>query len=56
MALGWLAIGGNFAFVSSGTYMIWSWDIMEPMAYFLTSAGSIYLSTQFFKFYQDYNN
>ena len=39
MILGLFALIGNFGFVAVGTYSIWSWDIVEPMAYFLSSAG-----------------
>lgn len=35
MALGLIALIGNFTFVGVGTYSIWSWDIVEPMAFFL---------------------
>jgi len=31
---GLLVVGGHFAFVSIGTYYVWSWDIVEPLAYF----------------------
>jgi hypothetical protein len=56
MVLGLGALIGQFSFVAVGTYSIWSWDIVEPMAYFLTLTGSIYISTHFFKFYDDYSN
>lgn len=26
---------GHFSFVGAGTYVIYSWDIVEPMVYFL---------------------
>lgn len=50
MIIGLVALLSQFSFVALGTYSIWSWDIMEPMAYFITSAGSIYLTAHFFKF------
>jgi len=56
MVAGLVALTGQFVFVAYGTYSLWSWDIMEPMAYFLTSAGSIYLTAQFFRFQDDYSN
>ncbi|EAR89938.1 transmembrane protein, putative (macronuclear) [Tetrahymena thermophila SB210] len=56
MSLGLFALVGQFCFVGFGTYHVWSWDIVEPMAYFLTSAGVIYLNTHFFKYFQDYSN
>jgi len=49
-------IQGEFAFVWSGIYIIWSWDIMEPMVYFQTFGASIFLASQFFKFHNDYDN
>jgi len=39
MVAGLAALIGQFGFVAYGTYTLWSWDIMEPMAYFLTSAA-----------------
>lgn len=36
--------------------MIWCWDIIEPIAYFSTLAGSIFLSLHFFRYYDDYSN
>lgn len=43
MYLDLLAITGNIAFIWGGTYVVYSWDIIEPWAYFITSAASIYL-------------
>jgi hypothetical protein len=41
--------------VAVGTYHIWSWDIVEPMAYFINLGGVIFLSRHFFNFYDDYS-
>jgi len=56
MSLGILALLGHGAFVGVGTYVVYSWDIMEPMVYFITLAASIGLSVQFFKTFDDYSN
>ena len=37
-------IEAQFIFVWYGTYFYWSWDIIEPMAYFSTSMGVIFLN------------
>lgn len=47
---------GQFGFVGVGTYVVYSWDIMEPMAYFLGLAGSIALSAMYFRIQSDYSN
>jgi len=47
---------GQFSFVGIGTYVVFSWDVIEPMAYFLNLAGSIALSTLYFRLYNDYSN
>jgi len=56
MSLGLAALLGQFTFVGVGTYFIWSWDVVEPMAYFLNLFGSIVLSALYFKTYKDYSN
>ncbi|KRW99996.1 hypothetical protein PPERSA_05499 [Pseudocohnilembus persalinus] len=56
MCAGLVALIGQFSFVGIGTYQIWSWDIVEPMAFFTQFCGSVYLSFQFFKYYNDYDN
>mmetsp|Transcript_32364 Transcript_32364/g.29184 ORF Transcript_32364/g.29184 Transcript_32364/m.29184 type:complete len:84 (+) Transcript_32364:811-1062(+) len=56
MSLGLVALFGHFSFVGFGTYVIYSWDIVEPMVYFIQLAGSIVLGLQFFKTYSDYSN
>ena len=47
---------GQFSFVGLGTYVVYSWDIMEPMAYFLGLFGSIALSSMYFRIQSDYSN
>lgn len=56
MSLGLVAIGGQFAFVGYGTYYLWSWDVVEPLAYFSTLAATILLTTQYFKLKTDYEH
>jgi hypothetical protein len=38
-----LLILGNIAFIWGGTYVVYSWDIIEPWAYFISSGAGIYL-------------
>lgn len=33
----------NVVFISGGTYVVYSWDIIEPWAYFISSMAGIYL-------------
>lgn len=47
MGLGLLV--GNTAFIWSGTYLFWSWDIIEPIAYFMSSFAAIVLFGQAMK-------
>ncbi len=47
---------GQFSFVGVGTYVIYSWDIVEPLVYFINLSASILLSLQFFRTYNDYSN
>lgn len=56
MSLGLFVIAGHFGFVSAGTYFIWSWDIVEPLAYFNTAFAGIVLTTSYFWTRQDYTN
>ena len=56
MALGLLFFGGNIGFIWSGTYIFWSWDIVEPLAYFISSMGGIAVALQFFKLGKPYSN
>ena len=47
----WLGLGvivGQFVFVSVGTYHIWSWDIVEPLAYFNGLIASTILTATYF--------
>jgi len=46
---------GQFGFVGAGTYVIYSWDIIEPMVYFMNLGASVFLGYQFFKTYKDYS-
>lgn len=56
MTLGLGALVGYFNFVAIGTYVRWSWDIVEPFAYFLNLAGIILLTSRYFKLKDDYEN
>lgn len=56
MGLGLVVLLGHFSFVGVGTYYVWSWDVVEPLAYFVELAGSIFLATQYFKLRGDYGN
>lgn len=56
MSVGLLALVGYFNFVGIGTYMIWSWDIVEPLAYFMGLTGSIFVTSRYFKLRDDYEN
>lgn len=49
MALGLLGIVANMAFVGFGTFVYFSWDIIEPWAYFISSGFGILLTWQFLK-------
>jgi hypothetical protein len=49
MTLGLGLIGANIGFIWSGTYVFFSWDIIEPIAYFTSSLASIVLFGQFLK-------
>lgn len=54
--MGLIILGGNIAFIWSGTYIFYSWDIIEPLAYFVSSIGTIILAAQFFKLGRPYSN
>lgn len=56
MSLGLFALAGNIGFIWSGTYLYWSWDIVQPLAYFLSSFGGIVLAYQYFKIGKPYSN
>jgi hypothetical protein len=56
MLWGLAIIGGNIGFIWSGTYIFYSWDIIEPLAYFVSSIGAITLAAQFFKLGRPYSN
>ena len=47
---------GQFGFVGYGTYVVYSWDIIEPMVYFIGLGASILLGVQYFKLNEQYNN
>lgn len=49
MSLGILIILANVIFIWSGTYIFYSWDIIEPIAYFVSSLAGILLCAAFFK-------
>ena len=49
MTLGLLLISANVLFIWSGTYIYYSWDIIEPVAYFISSLAGIILCSRFFK-------
>lgn len=55
MWMGLVVIGGHFCFVGTGTYYVWSWDIVEPLAYFNTLAASICLASGYFWVRKDYS-
>lgn len=46
MSAGLGLIAANTAFIWSGTYVFFSWDIIEPIAYFTTSFASIVMFSQ----------
>ena len=49
MNLGLLAIAFNFYLVGGGTYIYYSWDVMEPIAYFIQSSVQILFTYQILK-------
>ena len=56
MAWGLGFLGANIGFIWSGTYIFFSWDIIEPIAYFVSAMGGIVLASQFFKIGKPYSN
>lgn len=46
---------GNVVFIWSGTYIFYSWDIIEPIAYFISSLAGIILCSRFFKIKRPFN-
>jgi hypothetical protein len=56
MASGLCFLIGNIAFIWSGTYIFYSWDIIEPVAYFLSSFAGILLTASFLKMKKLYSN
>lgn len=49
MSVGIVLILLNIAFIWSGTYVFFSWDIIEPLAYFVSSMAAMILFSRFFK-------
>ena len=56
MSMGLGLLGANIAFIWSGTYIFFSWDIIEPIAYFVSSLGAILVATRFFRLGRPYSN
>ena len=56
MSLGLGFLASNIGFIWSGTYIFWSWDIVEPLAYFISSLGGIAIAYQFFRIGKPYSN
>ena len=50
MYLDMVLLASNVAFIGCGTYIVYSWDIIEPWAYFISSLASIYLFRKAAKF------
>lgn len=50
MYLDMILLASNVGFVGVGTYVVYSWDIIEPWAYFISSFASIYLFRKSVKF------
>ncbi len=49
MALASVGMLANIGFIWAGTYVYYSWDIIEPIAYFISSMAGIVLCSRFFK-------
>ena len=45
-----LLLASNVVFIGGGTYVVYSWDIIEPWAYFISSFAGIYLFRKAAKF------
>lgn len=56
LILGLVPIAANIAFIWSGTYIFYSWDIIEPIAYFISSMAGIVLVSSFRKLQKPYSN
>ncbi len=56
MGMGLVLLGCNIGFIWSGTYIFWTWDIVEPLAYFISSFAGIIVAYQFFKIGKPYSN
>ena len=48
MLAGLLILCANFGFIFTGSYFIFTWDIVEPIAYFLDLGAGIGLMSLFF--------
>lgn len=55
LSLGLLGLGGQFYFVGYGTYIAYSWDIMEPIAYFINLSFTILFSYQYFRLKDEFS-
>lgn len=55
LSLGLAALVGQFYFVGYGTYVAYSWDIMEPIAYFINLSFTILFSYQFFRLKDEFS-
>lgn len=53
---GLVLLMANTGFIWSGTYLYFSWDIIEPLAYFISSFSGIILTAQFFKLKKPFTN
>lgn len=56
MSLGLVGLVGYLNFVGIGVYYVWSWDVVEPLAYFITLTTSIWLASRYFKLRNDFEN
>ena len=48
-------IVGNLVFIANGIYVQYSWDIMEPISYFINSGVSVALLSTFLLTENDYS-
>ncbi len=55
LSLGLVALIGQFYFVGYGTYVAYSWDIMEPIAYFINLSFTILFSYQYFRLKDEFS-
>jgi Mitochondrial calcium uniporter len=56
MSMGLVGLVGYLNFVAIGVYYVWSWDVVEPLAYFICLTTSIWLATRYFKLRNDFEN